>query len=73
MSRRENKIASCLWGFIRKRVPMKIFHLFFQDEKGGGLVEYVLIITLIVLVCIAGMTTVGTKLNTGITSIANSL
>lgn len=52
---------------------MKMFNLFCRDEKGGGLIEYVLIVTLIVLGAIAGMTTVGTKLNTSMTSIANTL
>ena len=52
---------------------MKLFNLFCFDEKGGGLVEYVLIITLIALAAIAAMTTVGTKLNTGMTSISSKL
>jgi len=55
------------------RTVMKMFNLFCRDEKGGGLIEYVLIVTLIVLGAIAGMTTVGTKLNTSMTSIANTL
>lgn len=52
---------------------MKLFNLFCFDEKGGGLVEYVLIITLIALAAIAAMTTVGTKLNTDMTSISGKL
>lgn len=52
---------------------MKMFNLFCQNEKGGGLVEYVLIVTLIVLGAIAGMTAVGVKLNTSMTSIASTL
>lgn len=52
---------------------MNLLTLFYFDETGGGVVEYVLIITLIALVSIAAMTTVGTKLNTGMTSIANKL
>jgi len=59
--------------FIGKRTAMKMLRLFYQDEKGGGLVEYVLIVSLIVLGVIAGMTAVGTKLNTSMTSIANKL
>ena len=42
---------------------MKLFKLFCHDEKGGGVVEYVLIITLIALAAITAMTTAGTKLN----------
>jgi Flp pilus assembly pilin Flp len=52
---------------------MKMFNLFCRDEKGGGLVEYVLIVTLIVLGAIAGMTAVGGKLNTNMTNIGNTL
>lgn len=52
---------------------MMLFHLFYFDEKGGGVVEYVLIITLIALVSITAITTVGTKLKTTMTSIANKL
>lgn len=52
---------------------MTLFNLFCHDEKGGGVVEYVLIITLIALAAITAMTTVGTKLNTGMTSISNKL
>lgn len=52
---------------------MKALGLFYLDEKGGGLIEYTLIIALIVLGAIAGMTLVGTKLSTDLTNIANSL
>jgi Flp pilus assembly pilin Flp len=52
---------------------MKLFKLFCLDEKGGGLVEYVLIITLIALGAVAGMTVVGTKLNTSMTNISGAL
>jgi Flp pilus assembly pilin Flp len=59
--------------FTEERVIMKKFKLFCRDEKGGGLVEYVLIITLIALGAVAGMTVVGTKLNTSMTSISATL
>lgn len=52
---------------------MILFKLFYHDEKGGGVVEYVLIITLIALAAITAMTTVGTKLNTSMTSISSAL
>lgn len=52
---------------------MKVFNLFCFDEKGGGLVEYVLIITLIALAAVTAMTTVGTNLTTEITSIAGKI
>ncbi|MBX9804227.1 MAG: Flp family type IVb pilin [Alphaproteobacteria bacterium] len=52
---------------------MKKLNLFGLDEKGGGLIEYVLIISLIALAAIAAMTTVGTKVNTSMTTIGNKL
>ncbi len=52
---------------------MRLFDLFYFDEKGGGLVEYVLIISLIALAAITAMTTVGTKLSTSMTSISGKL
>ena len=36
---------------------------FLRNEKGQGMVEYVLIIGLIALVVVAALTTVGTKLD----------
>jgi pilus assembly protein Flp/PilA len=56
----------------RKKL-MRILKLFYLDEKGGGLVEYALIVCLIALAAITAMTTVGTKLTTDFTSIAGKL
>jgi pilus assembly protein Flp/PilA len=58
---------------INRREKMKLMNLFYFDEKGGGLVEYTLIIVLIALAAIAAMTTVGTKISTDMTSISNKL
>lgn len=52
---------------------MKMLRLFCQDEKGGGLIEYALILTLIALSAIAAITATGTKINTDMASIANKL
>ncbi len=49
---------------------MQLFSLFCRDEQGGGLVEYTLIIALIALAAVTAITSVGTKLNTVMTSIA---
>ncbi len=59
--------------WIERGRAMKIFKLFQFDEKGGGLVEYVLIVSLIALAAVTAITTVGTKLNTSMTSISNQL
>lgn len=52
---------------------MKFLNFLCFDEKGGGIVEYTLIIVLIAMATVAAMTTVGTKLNISMTSIANKL
>ena len=51
---------------------IKLIESFCLDEK-GGLIEYVLIITLIALAAITAMTSVGTKISTDMTSIVNNL
>ena len=57
---------------MKINVMMKLIKSFCCDEK-GGLVEYVLIITLIALAAVAAMTSVGTKISTDMTSIVNNL
>ncbi|MBM3469050.1 MAG: Flp family type IVb pilin [Alphaproteobacteria bacterium] len=52
---------------------MRLINPFINDERGGGLVEYVLVIGLIALAAFTAMTTVGTKLNSSVTSISNKL
>jgi pilus assembly protein Flp/PilA len=52
---------------------MKMLSLFCKTEQGGGLVEYTLIIVLIALAAIAAITSVGTKVSTNFTSVANKL
>ena len=46
---------------------------FVRDESGATAIEYGLIAALIAVVIITGLTTVGTNLNTKLTSIATSL
>lgn len=52
---------------------MRLFSLFCQDEQGGGLVEYTLIIALIALAAVTAITTVGTNISTTMTSIAKAI
>jgi|GEM_PF-5559916 len=52
---------------------MKFLNFLCFDEKGGGIVEYVLIIVLIALATVATMATAGTKISTAMTNIGGSL
>jgi len=45
----------------------------FQDERGANLVEYGLLAVLIAVVCIAGVTIVGTTTSSNISGIASAL
>ena len=49
------------------------FIAFCEDERGQGLVEYALIISLISIVAIIGLTTLGKKSNNTLNSVANKL
>ena len=57
----------------RKEKLMKFLNLFCFDEKGGGLVEYTLIIVLIAIAATTAITTVGTKTSSDMTNIAGKL
>lgn len=46
---------------------------FFANEDGAALVEYALLVALIAIVCILGVTTLGTKINTKFTMLGDSL
>lgn len=46
---------------------------FVADEDGAALVEYALLVALIAIVCILGVTTLGTKINAKFNSIGSSL
>jgi pilus assembly protein Flp/PilA len=52
---------------------MKAMQKFWNDEAGVTAIEYGLIAALIAVVIIAGVTTVGTKLNTLFTGVAGKL
>lgn len=52
---------------------MKLFKLLSFDEKGGGVVEYALIVGLLALAAITAITTVGNKVSTKMTSISNTV
>ena len=52
---------------------MNLFTLFKNDENGGGMIEYTLIIALIALAAVAAMTTLGGKISTDVTSVSNHL
>lgn len=46
---------------------------FFSNEEGAALVEYALLVALIAIICIVGVNTLGTKINTKFTDIGTSL
>jgi pilus assembly protein Flp/PilA len=46
---------------------------FIRDEEGASLAEYGLLLALIAVVCIAGMTTLGGKINTMFNTLAGSI
>jgi pilus assembly protein Flp/PilA len=58
--------------FILKGISI-MFMLFALKEKGQGLVEYAIIISLIAIVVIAVMITLGKKVNNTFNSMSNSL
>ena len=46
---------------------------FVADEEGAALVEYALLVALIAIICIIGVTTLGSKVNTKFTQNGTSL
>ena len=44
-----------------------------RDEEGQGLAEYGLILALIAVVCIAGLTLLGSNIATKLNSVANAI
>jgi len=52
---------------------MKPVQTFFSNEDGAALVEYALLVALIAVICIIGITTLGTKVNAKFTEIGASL
>jgi pilus assembly protein Flp/PilA len=52
---------------------MSLIKHFIADEDGATAIEYGMIAALISVVIIGAITTVGTKLNTAFTTIANGL
>lgn len=52
---------------------MTMFRRFLTDKSAATAIEYGLIVALIAVVIITGLTSVGTRLNTKLASIATSL
>ncbi len=46
---------------------------FVSNEDGAALVEYALLVALIAIICILGVTTLGTKINSKFNDIGGSL
>ncbi len=45
----------------------------FRDERGNSIVEYALIVSLIAMVCLAGMTVLGSSAKNQLSSAATSI
>ncbi|MCC6442944.1 MAG: Flp family type IVb pilin [Armatimonadetes bacterium] len=43
------------------------------DQEGGTLVEYILLISLVALVCVAGITLISTNLKSKLETVSNTL
>jgi len=52
---------------------LKTFAAILNDERGQGLVEYGLILGLVAVVCITATQTLGTKVNSTLTTAGNGL
>jgi pilus assembly protein Flp/PilA len=52
---------------------LKLIMSFAGDENGATAIEYGLIAALIAVVIITALTTIGTNLNTSLTSVGNSI
>ena len=49
------------------------FKRFIQEEEGATAVEYAVMIVLIIVVCLAVITTLGTEVNRAFSKVANTL
>jgi pilus assembly protein Flp/PilA len=54
-----------VWTYLQGR--------FNRDEKGASLVEYVLLVALIAVVCIAALTLLGGSASTKLSSVGNAI
>jgi pilus assembly protein Flp/PilA len=54
-----------IWTYMQGR--------FNRDEKGASLVEYVLLVALIAVVCIAALTLLGGSASTKLSSVGNAI
>jgi pilus assembly protein Flp/PilA len=54
-------------------MSIKRLHQLICDEKGATVIEYALIAALVAIVAIAGLTLLGTNVNSKMTTIASSI
>ena len=45
------------------RTVTKLFHRLIAQDNGANMIEYIMIFTLIALVCVAGYTMIGSSIN----------
>jgi len=59
-------------GILMRRL-ISVSKGFLSDESGATMVEYALMVALVAVVAIAGVTTLGTAINTKFASVATSI
>jgi pilus assembly protein Flp/PilA len=58
---------------MRADILVRFTRLFHKNERGQGLVEYVLVIALVAFACVAGMSTLASSLNSAFTKVGSKL
>ncbi len=53
--------------------PTKVFKKFAREESGADLLEYVLVLTLVTLACVAGLTKLGNSVSSALNTVANTV
>jgi pilus assembly protein Flp/PilA len=51
----------------------KFFLKLVQEESGADMLEYVLVLTLVALACVAGLTSLGNSIGTALNTTANTV
>ena len=51
----------------------KLINRFRRDDEGAALVEYGMLVGLIAVICVVGVTTLGTEVSTAFSKIASAL
>ncbi len=55
------------------KYPSQFLSQFVKEESGADLLEYVLVLSLVALACVAGLTKLGTSVSTALNTVANAV